>query len=211
MPIKESALLFSARNRDMAITGNGINFAFDILTQESHSWKVTPSTHPVQKGSPFTDHIKKEIRTGNITGFITNFGLKRGELESNYAQDAFDLLENYRDNVVPVTIVTTLKVYENYIITKVGAERNGSSGEAQFFPISFQEFRNVKLRDTEGIGKIDIPSSELGNGDTASADAEQASPNADTGEQTAEDPVTAGSGKLERFFNFTDFASGSYK
>lgn len=211
MPIKESALLFSARNRDMAITGNGINFTFDILTQESHSWKVTPSTHPVQKGSPFIDHIKKEIRTGNITGFITNFGLKRGELESNYAQDAFDLLENYRDNVVPVTIVTTLKVYENYIITKGGADRSGSSGEAQSFPISFQEFQTVKLRDTEGIGKIDIPSSELGNGDTASADAEQASPNADTGEQTAEDPVTTGSGKLERFFNFTDFASGSYK
>lgn len=204
MATEQSALMFSARNRDMSISGEGFNLTFDIVTQENHEWRLKVSTHPVEDDAPFTDHIQKEIRKGNIVSFISNFGLKRGELESNYAQDAFDVLEQYRDNAVPVTIVTSLKVYGDYIITKVGAARSGNTGEAQSFPISFQEFRTVSLKVTEGIAKIKILSEDL----ESDSDAQQASPNADVGEQTAEDPT---SGKLERFINFTDFAKGTYK
>ena len=92
MATRESALLFSARKRDMAISGDGINFSFDILTQESHMWELKVSSHPVQEGTPFTDHIREELRKGSIVGLISNLGLKRGELDSNYAQDTFDLL-----------------------------------------------------------------------------------------------------------------------
>jgi hypothetical protein len=201
MATKESALLFSARNRDMSISGDGINIVLDIITKEKHEWSLKVSTHPVEEGVPFSDHIQKELRKGNIVGLISNFGLKRGELESNYAQDAFDLFEQYRDNAVPVTIVTTLKVYENYIITKVGAARSGGSGEAQSFPISFQEFRTVNLRVTEGIAEIKITSLD-------DDDAKQASPNADVGEKTTEDPFGF---KFDKFVNFTDFGSGAYK
>lgn len=212
MSIKESALLFSARNRDMSIEGDGINFSFDILTQESHTWELKPSIHPVEEGSPFTDHIEIGLRKGSITGLISNFGLKRGELDSNYAQDVFDIFEYYRDNAVPVTIVTSMKVYENYVITKVGASRTGSSGEGQSFPITFQEFRTLKLRTVGGISEIVIPSEELIDEDGDGVDdSRQASPNADVGEQTADDPFLTGDGKLERFVNFTDFASGSYR
>lgn len=206
MAIKESALLFSARNRGSSIAGDGINFSFDIITNESHSWNLKVATHPVQDNSPFSDHIQKEIRKGSLVGLISNFGLKRDLLESNYAQDIFDLFEYYRDNAVPVTIATALKIYENYIITNVSSNRSGSSGEAQSFSVSFQEFRIVKLKYTEGISAINIIASDIGGDDT---DATQASPNADVGEQTAEVPT--GTGKLERFFNFTDFASGAYK
>lgn len=207
MPTKESALLFSARNRDMSLTGEGFNLTFDILTQERHEWSIKASTHSVEDGAPFTDHIQKEIRKGNLVGLISNFGLKRGELESNYAQDTFDLLEQYRDNAVLVTIVTSLKVYENYIITKVGSSRSGGSGEGQSFAIAFQEFRIVKLKVTEGVAEIKISSTDL----DSDGDAQQASPNADVGEQNATDPLSTDSNKLERFINFTDFASGAYK
>lgn len=207
MATKESALMFSARNRDMTISGEGFNLLFDIITQETHKWNLKVTTHPVEEGSPFSDHIQKELRKGKIVGFISNFGLKRGELESNYAQDTFDLFEQYRDNAVPVTIVTSLKVYEDVIITEVGAGRSGSTGEAQSFPVSFQEFRIVKLRVTEGIAEIKILSTDL----ESDGDAQQASPNADVGEQSADDPFATESGKLERFVNFTDFASGTYK
>lgn len=206
MGVAESALLFTARNREMSVSGEGFNLVFDIITQESHEWGLKVSSHPIEDGAPFSDHIQKELRKGNIVGFISNFGLKRGEIDSNYAQDTFDLFEQYRDNAVPVTIVTSLKVYENYIITKVGAQRSGNSGEAQAFPVSFQEFRVVKLKSTEGIGEIKVSSTDL----ESDGDAQQASPNADVGEKTAVDPLDTESGKLERFFNFTDFASGAY-
>jgi len=207
MATAQSALLFSARKRDMAISGDGINFAFDILTDEEHSWELKVTQHPVETGSPFSDHIREELRKGSLVGLITNFGLKRGEIDSNYAQDTFDLLENYKKNAVPVTIVTTLKTYENYVITKMRAARNGNSGEAQTFSLSFEEFRTIKLRESAGISVINISSTDL---DTDS-DAQQASPNADTGEQNPTNPLSSENGKLERFLNFTDFASGAYQ
>jgi hypothetical protein len=201
----QSALLFSTRNRDMSVSGDGINFSFDIITQEDHSWQLKISQHPVEEGSPFADHIRQEIRKGSLVGLISNFGLKRGEIKSNYAQDTFDLLENYKENAVPVTIVTSLKTYVDYIITGMKASRNGQSGEAQFYSLTFEEFRIVKLKQTEGVSVINISSTDL----TEDSDAQQASPNADVGEQNPEDPL--GKGKLERFLNFTDFASGAYK
>jgi hypothetical protein len=195
----------------MSISGDGINFSFDILTREAHTWALKATTHPVEDGSPFTDHVQKDLRKGSLVGLISNFGLKRGELDSNYAQDIFDLFEYYRDNAVPVTIVTTLKVYREYLIIKVGGSRSGSSGEAQSFAVDFQEFRTVKLRITGGIAEITIPSEDLEGDGTDALDAQQASPNADVGEQTGEDPFDTESGKLVRFVNFTDFASGSYR
>lgn len=210
MSAEQSAFLFTARNRDMTIEGDGISLTFDIIQEESHSWELTPSTHPVEEGSPFTDHVRKELRKGELTGLITNFGLKRGETESNYAQDVFDVFEYYRDNSVPVTVVTTLKIYENYLITRVSVARTGGTGEAQAFRVSFQEFRTVSLKAAEGVAEIKIPADELGEDSVAGEDATQASPNADVGEQTGEDPSATESGKLERFVNFTDFASGAY-
>lgn len=206
MATNKSALLFSARKRDMAISGDGINFIFDILTQEDHSWNLKVTQHPVEDGSPFSDHVQKEVRKGSLVGLISNFGLKRGEIQSNYAQDVFDLLENYYNNSVPVTIVTTLKTYTDYVISEMRASRNGGSGEAQSYSLSFEEFRIIKLRETAGVSVININSTDLS--DDSDPDEVQASTNTDTGEQN---PKSVINGKLERFINFTDFASGAYR
>lgn len=177
------ATMFAGRNRTMSIDApdGDISINFDMLISEGHGWNVRASTHPVQQDSPFTDHTELQIQKGNIVGYITNFGLKRGELVSNVAQDTFDILEEYKLKVVPVTIVTSLKMYENYIITSCKVKRDGKTGEAQGFNLSFQEFRIVQLKE------VGIEASQVKRPDETAlktdANAQQVSPNANVGEQ----------------------------
>jgi len=194
--------MFAGRNRKKTIdsieSGKTL-IKWDMLLEESHGWEVRPTTHPVEDGAPFTDHVEKLLRKGGMVGYITNFGLTRGPFSigsdlpnasttgsektqsENAAQATFDALENYRENVEPVTIVTGLKVYKNYVITSVKAKRDGTTGEEQGFAITFQEFKTVQLKEANiETTQVKRPNSEELK---SSKDAQRRSPNANGGEQ----------------------------
>jgi len=199
-----NAAMFLGRNRAMTIdsseTGD-IIIMFDLLLAEKHKWEIKATTHPVEDGSPFTDHIQQKIRKGSIEGYITNFGLQRGELFSNSAQEVFDELEYYKDNAEPVNIVTTLKYYENYIITSVEAKRDGKTGEAQGFMINFQEFRTVQLKE------VNIEATQIKRPKTKDLkkdkDKQRVSPNANAGEQRP--------GRVLSAFSFPEYLGAPLK
>jgi hypothetical protein len=165
-----------------------------MLISEDHGWNVRASTHPVQQDSPFTDHTELQIEKGSVLGYITNFGLKRGELVSNVAQDTFDILEEYKLKVVPVTIVTSLKMYESVIITSCKVKRDGKTGEAQGFNLAFQEFRIVQLKEV-GIEASQVKRPPVQSLKT-DANSQQVSPNANVGEQ-----------KMVRFGSSAEFSN----
>lgn len=153
--------MFSTRGTEYGINGvdDGFTLTFDIITEEKHNFRINASEHPVEEGMTITDFTQRTQEKGMFTGMISNFGLKRGELLSNHAQDAFDTLWAYRDNVVPVNIATTLRYYENMIITNVSASRSGKSGEAQSFNISFQKLDIVMLETTTvSKNRVRLPS-----------------------------------------------------
>lgn len=208
--VSQSGIMFSSRNRENSIKGDGISIVFDLIISESHSWNLTVPAHKVEEGSPFTDHIRKELRRGSMVGLISTFGLKRDEPTDNYVQTTFDIFEEYYNKAIPVTIVTTLKVYEDYIITSLPVSRSGDSGESQEFAISFQEFKTVSLQETGGVSLIKIPVENLGTGGPGSGpgDDTQASPNKDVGEQTGKE--NADRWKVQRYTNYTDFMKNMY-
>jgi hypothetical protein len=206
------AHMFAGRNRKWNIDASATEstiITFDILLQESHGWNIKASTHPVEQGRPFTDHTEEMLRKGSMKAYITNFGLKRpnllldvatgggtqllgGQTAKNAAQDVFDRLEAYRENVEPVNIVTSLKWYKDYIITSCKAVRTGKTGEAQAFDLTFQEFRTVQLKSAN-VQTAQVKRSgeqELKDSDKA----KRTSPNANTGEQ-----------KPKRLFSFKEY------
>lgn len=146
----EKALLFATKEATYALDGVDDEFylAFDLITSEKHNFKIDVTTHPVEEGLTITDFTQKTQEKGQLTGMITNFSLYQGEIESNRAQDAFDLLWSYQDNIVPVNIATTLRYYSGMIITHVSASRAPKTGEAQSFSISFQKLTTTRLATT---------------------------------------------------------------
>ena len=66
--------------------------------------------------------------------------------KKNRAQEAFDTLVRIRDEKKPVTIITSLAIYENALLTGIDVSRDSSTGEGQYFSLNFSESRIVKLK-----------------------------------------------------------------
>ena len=54
----------------------------------------------------------------------------------------------------PVTIVTSLEVYDNVAITNISTERNGDSGDALEIKVSFRQILTVSLMEHEVTAQV---------------------------------------------------------
>jgi len=183
-----SSLSLSEALTGMDFLAGGISF--DLITAEVHEMKNDVTTHAVEQGVPPTDHIQNRLREGKITGMISNYSLKafvgsnidisEGDLQlKSRVQKAYSFLKELWRKQVPVDIVSVLEVYKNVAITSIKMKRDSTTGDAQYFEISFREMKVRKL-DLKQVG-MNI------NLDTVDSDLDkQALPETDMGRQTAD-------------------------
>jgi len=177
--VKIPALLFSGRKRIKSIKSSSFSLVFDLQLTESHSFDSEVSNHPVENGSPISDHIQKKLSTGSASFYVSNYSLTIDELVTNRVQDVYDLFKQLWKSKELVTLVTDLDVYEDVAITKVGTSRAEKTGEAGTFEVSFTEFRIIRLKKVSIDANIII--TEL---DTDAS--KQASPPVNLGSQSPE-------------------------
>lgn len=119
---------------------------FDLVLSESHDFNSIVTTHPIETGSFVSDNIHNALRTGGLTGFISNFSIYSEGIKSNRAADAFEKLKEIWKKREPVIMVTVLEVYESVGITSLQVARDDNTGDAQVFEINFQEIKQVTLQ-----------------------------------------------------------------
>jgi len=175
--LKIPAMLFGGRKRSKSIKSNSFSLVFDLQISESHSFNSDVTNHPVEGGSPISDHIERKLRSGSSSFFISNYSLKIGELETNRVQDVYDLFKQLWKSKQLVTLVTDLEVYKNVAITSVSISRSAGTGEAGTFEVSFTEFRIVRLKKISVDASIIITELET-------EESQQASPPVELGEQS---------------------------
>lgn len=169
---------------------------FDLITEESHKLENDVTTHAVEEGADVTDHIRNKLRTGSITGLISNFSLFASERVSTAAvsllqggsledvkkdrvQKAYEFLVELWKKRVPIDIVTVMQVYRNVAITEIEISRDGETGDAQSFQISFQEMNIKKLRIARSEITVQVSK------DMTQEINQQTTPNTDVGRTTA--------------------------
>lgn len=132
---------------------------FSLIKSENHKFSSSVSYHPIEKGSPISDHIQRDQRTGSFVGLVSNFSLltaktvdyskgdraQMGLPPQNLARDAYDQLKKLWVDGAVITLVLVLEVYPDVVITEVSAPRSGDSGDAIEFDISFAQIRRAKL------------------------------------------------------------------
>lgn len=125
---------------------------FDLVIDEEHSLENDVTEHPVEDGSPITDHIRNRLREGKLTGMVSNYSLFSYPLENlmSRSQKAYDALKELWKKQVPVDIVSVLEVYKNVAIKDITMKRDSESGSAQQFEITFKEVSVRKLEVVEG-------------------------------------------------------------
>lgn len=157
----------AAQNSDASI----LSVQFGIILSESHTLENTISLHPIEDGSPITDHIQNELRKGSLRCLISNHSIVRGFApqpppdknswdgigklnrpnwkQKNVALQGWNLLEALWEAKQLVTIVTVMKTYSNVAIKSIGTQRDGDTGDALEFTLAFQEVSTVKLGTKE--------------------------------------------------------------
>lgn len=147
----------------------------DLILEENHEKNARVTENPMQDGRAVSDGIYLELRNGTLTGLVSNHSIKYAakaskqlddqtpealtdlaqgyELE-NRASKAWEDLKAVMDARDLVTIVCSLEVYENVAITNITAPRDGESGDAQEFAITFREVKKVQLREDKVTAQV---------------------------------------------------------
>lgn len=147
----------------------------DLILDEDHSKSAQVTENPLQDGRAISDGIFIELQEGSLTGLVTNHSVKIAEKRAKQLdlQDSETLMaeaENYQlenrakqawvdlkavmDAKQPVTIVTSLEVYDNVAIKNISTERNGDSGDALEIKVSFRQILTVSLKEHEVTAQV---------------------------------------------------------
>lgn len=147
----------------------------DLILDEDHSKSAQVTENPLQDGRAISDGIFLELQEGSLTGLVTNHSVKIAEerakqLELQDSETLMSEAENYQlenrakqawvdlkavmDAKQPVTIVTSLEVYDNVAITNISTERNGESGDALEIKVSFRQILTVSLMEHEVTAQV---------------------------------------------------------
>ena len=147
----------------------------DLILDEDHSKSAQVTENPLQDGRAISDGIFLELQEGSLTGLVTNHSVKLAEERAkqldlqdsetlmaeaknyqleNRAKQAWIDLKAVLDAKQPVTIVTSLEVYDNVAITNISTERNGDSGDALEIKVSFRQILTVSLLEHEVTAQV---------------------------------------------------------
>ena len=147
----------------------------DLILDEDHSKSAQVTENPLQDGRAISDGIFLELQEGSLTGLVTNHSVKIAEERAkqlelqdsetlmaeaknyqleNRARQAWIDLKAVMDAKQPVTIVTSLEVYDNVAITNISTERNGDSGDALEIKVSFRQILTVSLMEHEVTAQV---------------------------------------------------------
>lgn len=138
-------------------------YVVDAALSEDHSFDSEVTSFPVERGSNITDHIRQLPVSVTVEGIVSDTPVGRagvvrsgvaalqeeGLVESvPFSAEALDTLLGIRDRGEPVTITTSLRVYENMALEKLSVPRDASTGAALRFTATFVQIRIVENRRT---------------------------------------------------------------
>lgn len=173
---------------------NGDIIYFDTAESVVKDFPNKVTMHPIEDGSPITDHVVSEPRKITVTGVISDaafmfqdddpFTTVAGQIGSpdqrrvaipGRANAALQVLEAIRDGRELFQLETRDEVFENMVFTSFSVPRDSRTGDAARVNFTAQQITTVQRRFAT------VPQA------VSAEDADKASENAETGQQATED------------------------
>ncbi len=149
-------------------------YTIDCSVSESHTFEAEVTEFPVEQGSPVSDNVRSKPITVTITGIVSDTPIgkiadlrnsehgdqaftpttdtatakARGDQQSAPSIDALAALILIRDNRQPITISTSLQIFENMVLTSLEIPRDATTGAALRFVATFQQVTLVTNQRT---------------------------------------------------------------
>ncbi len=128
----------------------------DVTTEETHSDSLTITEHPIEQGTPITDHAYKNqaeltMRVGWSNSKDTN-ERKKGSVVINDIADAYAYLLKLQASRVPFDVVTGKRAYKNMLIKSLATSTDRKTSEILDIVVGFKQIIVVKT----STSKIEI-------------------------------------------------------
>lgn len=194
----------------LIIRSNNNIIYFDTAETVVKNFPNKVTNHPIEDGSPITDHITSEPKKITVSGIISDAsfffaaddtfskittladGQTRRVPVEGRAQKALDQLEQIRDNREVFTLQTRNEIFDNMVFTSFSVPRDAQTGDAARVRFTAQQISTVKRR----FVTVTAAKPE---------DADKSSENAETGKQASS--LAKKSVALESTQQFTAFIS----
>ncbi len=127
-------------------------FELDVAVSEEHGFESDVTSYPIEDGSNTTDHVHNSPLTVTIEGVVSDTPI--GAIRDTRAgttlpsDDALAHLKRIREAREPVTIETSLGVYDNMVMTALTVPRDARTGHALRFTAAFTQVTIVENERT---------------------------------------------------------------
>ncbi len=140
----------------------------DATPTEQHGHALQVTEHPVESGSEITDHARIKADSLTLDGCFSDGA------DVGHSSDIYERLRLLQDDAVLLTVITSLRVYENMILENISTPRTASSGGGLRFTAVFKQIRLVQNKTTVvSVTKEPITKKKVSTGKQA---AQQAAP-----------------------------------
>lgn len=124
-------------------------YVIDASVSESHEFSSEVTQYPVEQGGAVTDNIRPKPIVVTIEGIVSDTPIggvaalrhvgARGDGKTTPSSEALAALEAIRLARDPVTITTTLRTFDNMVMTSLSVPRDAATGAALRFSATFQQ------------------------------------------------------------------------
>jgi len=133
----------------------------DVVIKETHTDKLTLTSHPVESGANITDHACMEPATlimevgfsggGSLVDFMdtTAFGLQAYLSPA----ESYQKLRDLQSNRQPLSVVTGKRLYNNMLINQLTVTTDTKSENVLFASLVLTEVLITKTRTTDSAEK----------------------------------------------------------
>ena len=110
-------------------------FQFDASLTENFSRSAEATKHPVEQGADITDNVRVLPQTVTINGWVSDnpiqfaASLRTGPAPRTIAADAYETLNRIMDSKTTVRVVTSLRSFDDMILTNIDVSRDKDTGQ----------------------------------------------------------------------------------
>lgn len=125
------------------------SFEFDASIEEEHKVSVDVTDHPVESGAQVSDHKVKRPNELTVRAIVTTTPPLLGAFlripnVSTRDVDTWTLLNELAEGKELLTVITTLKTYDNMTIKEMSVPRTAALGNSLEVSITFRELFTVE-------------------------------------------------------------------
>lgn len=152
----------------------------DCTISEGHARELDITEHPVEDGANISDHarLKPEVLSLEVIFSNTVIG---GPAAPGRAEDAWERLRLLQEQAKLITVVTSLRVYENMVLATLSTPRSAKEGNAVRCQATLRNIKLVKNKTTtvvvtrEPLAKKKQSTGKQASGEATDAEAKRKS------------------------------------